>query len=368
MTQSSPNLVVLADRYLDKAKDDNDFAQIARLIKEYGIADLDADRTVEDLIKARDKVSAVETLIARCVKDQDLQLQAGNDIAELRLRQERRIGQMLKAMEKQAGARTPQRSDTVSPQTLAELGIHKKQSSRWQAEAKVPEPVFEKYIATTKRSGGELTSKAVVKLAMQSPAPVSSVVYPTQFENCRVVSDLVTLIAEGEIYSTIYADPPWRYGNQATRAATDNHYSTMTVDEICGLPVAKLAGENAHLHLWTTNAFLFDAKRVMEAWGFTYKSCFVWCKPQMGIGNYWRVSHEFLLLGVKGKLSFNDKGLMSWESISRGEHSTKPESIRMKIEKTSPAPFLELFGRRTSPGWTVFGNQVERTLFDRRES
>ena len=82
------------------------------------------------------------------------------------------------------------------------------------------------------------------------------------------VDDLDTLIAQGLKYRAIYADPPWRYGNQGTRAATDNHYPTMTVDEIAALPIAQLAADAAHLHLWTTNAFLFESKRVIEAWGF----------------------------------------------------------------------------------------------------
>lgn len=177
-------------------------------------------------------------------------------------------------------------------------------------------------------------------------------------DGCRVVSDLQELIDDGEVFSTVYADPPWRYGNQGTRAATDNHYTTMTVDEICALPVAQVADTNAHLHLWTTNAFLFEAKRVIEAWGFEYKSCFVWCKKQMGIGNYWRVSHEFLLLGIRGSLSFQNRAQMSWAEIERGEHSEKPEEIRRKVELVSPGPYLEMFGRITRPGWTVFGNEV----------
>jgi N6-adenosine-specific RNA methylase IME4 len=178
------------------------------------------------------------------------------------------------------------------------------------------------------------------------------------------VADLETLVAGGYKFGTIYADPPWIYGNQATRAATGNHYDGMTVDEICDLPVADLTPDAAHLHLWTTNAFLFDARRIIEAWGFEYKSCFVWVKSQMGIGNYWRVSHELMLLGVKGAQPFEDRGLMSWREIARGKHSAKPDQVRADIEKASPGPRLELFGRRVSPGWTVWGNEIERTMFD----
>lgn len=184
-------------------------------------------------------------------------------------------------------------------------------------------------------------------------------------EDTCTVDDLTSLADAGQKFGTIYADPPWKYGNQATRASTDNHYSTMTVDEICALPIEALAADRAHLHLWTTNAFLFDAKRVIEAWGFEYRSCFVWCKPQMGIGNYWRVSHEFLLLGIRGDaVTFTDKTLMSWQSLDRGQHSKKPEAVRQKIEAACPAltPRLELFARVASHGWSAWGNEVEGDL------
>ena len=84
----------------------------------------------------------------------------------------------------------------------------------------------------------------------------------------------------------------------------------------------------------------------------------------MGIGNYWRVSHEFLLLGVKGGLVFADHGQMSWLRHDRIGHSRKPEQVRRIIEKVSPGPYLELFGRRTADNWTVWGNEIERTLFN----
>ena len=148
--------------------------------------------------------------------------------------------------------------------------------------------------------------------------------FSSQLETCAV-SDLQTLIDSGQIFGSIYADPPWPYSNQATRSATDNHYSTMSLEDIAALPVNQLTAPEAHLHLWTTNAFLFESKAILEAWGFEYKSCFVWVKPQMGIGNYWRLSHEFLLLGVKGRLTFLDHSYMSWLRHDRIGHSRKPE-------------------------------------------
>ncbi len=181
-------------------------------------------------------------------------------------------------------------------------------------------------------------------------------------DGCEV-TDLLRLIDNGYRFGTIYADPPWKYDNQATRASTDNHYVTMSVEDIAALPIGKLAADNAHLHLWTTNAFLFKCPAIMEAWGFEYKSMFVWCKPQMGLGNYWRVATEIMLLGVRGSASFRDNGLINWAAIDRGEHSAKPEQIRHLIERASPGPYLELFGRDAVSGWAVWGNEISRDLF-----
>ena len=178
-----------------------------------------------------------------------------------------------------------------------------------------------------------------------------------------VVCDLGTLIEQGKRFSTIYADPPWPYRNTASRGAAENHYPTMTLQDICDTPTKVLVAENAHLHLWTTNAFLREAFDVIRAWGFQYKSCLVWIKPQLGMGNYWRVSHEFLLLGVRGSLPFREHACRSWLIAQRTIHSRKPFAFRELIERVSPGPYLELFGREEQNGWTVFGNQVERRFF-----
>ncbi len=178
------------------------------------------------------------------------------------------------------------------------------------------------------------------------------------------VDDLERLVDTGKTFGTIYADPPWQYGNQATRASTDNHYVTMTVDELALLPVGKLAAPQSHLWLWTTNGFLFECPKLFAAWGFDFKSSYVWVKPQFGIGNYLRNAHEFLLLAVRGGLTADARDVRSWGQFDRGEHSAKPEAIRSTVvERNSPGPRLELFGRCAVEGWAVWGNEVSRDLF-----
>lgn len=217
------------------------------------------------------------------------------------------------------------------------------------------------------REAGEIlgVSNATVSTDVKNlTEPDDNTVYkigpPPSNQTCKV-EDLAAITST---FGCIYADPPWLYDNQGTRSATRNHYAGMTVDELCALPIKKMAADDAHLHLWITNGFLFDAPKIFDAWGFEFRSSLIWVKPQMGIGNYWRNSHEFLLTAIRGDAKrFKDKSLKSWIEVDRGEHSQKPEQVRSMIERASPGPYLELFGRLPIDGWTVWGNQIEKNLF-----
>jgi N6-adenosine-specific RNA methylase IME4 len=208
-----------------------------------------------------------------------------------------------------------------------------------------------------------LTIKQLTALVQKHNAALA--VASAEAEGGCTTDDLWSLVRAGRTFGTVYADPPWQYDNQGTRAATDNHYVTMTVDELAELPVGQLAAPASHLWLWTTNGFIRESFRLFDAWGFEFKSSYVWCKPQMGIGNYLRNAHEFLLLGTKGGLVGAAKDVMSWGVFPRTRHSAKPHDIRRDVvERVSPGPRLELFGRETVPGWSVWGNEIARDLFD----
>lgn len=175
---------------------------------------------------------------------------------------------------------------------------------------------------------------------------------------------------EGQ-FATFVADPPWRYGNTSTRGAAENHYGTMSIEELCALDVVPThAADNAHLYLWTTAGHLPEAFKVMEAWGFEYKTYLVWVKPQMGMGNYFRVSTELVLFGVRGGMRTQARDLMNYFTAKRGKHSAKPLAFHDLVMKASPGPYMELFSRCSADdllggcvcskcrlGWTVWGNQ-----------
>ena len=323
---------------------------IARL--EPMAAELAIAKTPQDCATLEAKAKAVATW-ARHI---GLSLTELNRIARFRIDCMRKAGALL------AGAGVGR---GVKSLTLSDLNIEKNQSTRWQALARLHDDVVESYCHGCESAGSEITQAGLFKLiaderkAAKREAAMADVDAPDLVDGD--IDNIVTACQDSaQKFACIYADPPWRYGNQATRAATDNHYPTMSVEEICALPIKDIAADNAHLHLWTTNAFLFDAQKVMEAWGFTYKSCFIWVKPQMGIGNYWRVSHEFLLLGIRGDAPFLEHDEMSWAQLPRGEHSAKPYAIRRTIERVSPGPRIELFARQEYEGWSAWGNQIQR--------
>jgi N6-adenosine-specific RNA methylase IME4 len=167
-------------------------------------------------------------------------------------------------------------------------------------------------------------------------------------------------ILEGT-YRTIVSDPPWQYGNTSTRGAAEDHYPTMTIEELCAIPVESWAHDEAHLYLWTTNGFLREAFDVMDAWGFSYKTTLTWVKPQLGMGNYFRSSTEHVLFGIRGGMRTLDCNQFNWFEAKRGRHSKKPGMFFDLVEKCSPGPFLEMFAREhplDRQHWNVWGNEV----------
>lgn len=163
------------------------------------------------------------------------------------------------------------------------------------------------------------------------------------------------------VYRTICADPPWQYGNTSTRGAAEDHYPTMTIEELCAIDVRSMAADESHLYLWTTNGFLREAFDVMSAWGFDYKTTLVWVKPQIGMGNYFRSSTEYVLFGVRGGLRTRDCNQRNWFEAKRGRHSKKPGSFFDLVEKVSGGPFLEMFARErrlSEAEWSYWGNEA----------
>ena len=178
-------------------------------------------------------------------------------------------------------------------------------------------------------------------------------------------------------YTTILADPPWQFQNRTGKMAPEHkrllRYPTMELKEIMELPIPKLAAARSHLYLWVPNALLQEGLKVMEAWGFTYKTNIVWYKIRKdggpdgrGVGFYFRNVTELLLFGLRGSMRTLQPGRTQVNLVStrKREHSRKPDEIYDLIEQCSPGPYLELFARFGREGWDQWGNEdVEQNSF-----
>ncbi len=162
-------------------------------------------------------------------------------------------------------------------------------------------------------------------------------------------------------FAVLYVDPPWTYdASESDMRVIENHYPTMTLEEICGLDVKGIAHDDAILFLWATSPKLKEAFQVLDAWGFDYRTCAVWDKEKIGMGYYFRQQHELLLVATRGTIPTPavEHRPSSVIRSPREEHSRKPGNVYDIIEKMYPQlPKVELFARNTRPGWSRWGNQ-----------
>ena len=172
-------------------------------------------------------------------------------------------------------------------------------------------------------------------------------------------------------YQIIYADPPWSYRSGKVNWAAQNHYPTMSDEQLYQLPVSTLAADTCVLFLWCTFPKLPEALKLIKAWGFTFKTvAFVWLKQNksgngffLGLGWWTRSNAEICLLAVKGKPQRKSASVRQLVFAPIEQHSKKPDIVRDRIlELMGNLPRIELFARQTAPGWDVWGNEVDGSI------
>lgn len=259
------------------------------------------------------------------------------------------------------------------------------ESQKRRAETQGRPPKAGKKLPSTLTEVKE-TRQSVAETAKTSPAYVSDVKHFTdaQLESVKCGDKSVPQVkreAKREElreraklpdakYRVIYADPPWNYGDNRLGLAGENtggaytaaetHYPVMTITDLCALDVRSIVEENAVLFLWVTSPLLDECWPVIKAWGFTYKSSFVWDKVGHNFGHYNSVRHEFLLVCTRGSCLPDVPELVdSVVSIEKTrEHSAKPAAFREMIDKLYPhGKRIELFARAAADGWDRFGNE-----------
>ena len=259
-----------------------------------------------------------------------------------------KLGELLEALPKAKGGEHGGRSridgSRLEPSnptpTYAELGVTKKLASVAQQLAALPEATREAIAqreVTLSQARREVKAKEVTKRV--------------SLPNAK--------------YRVLYADPPWSYNDKADAGAVqaggaERHYPSMSIAELCALPIPALCEPDAVLFLWVTSPLLFESAAVIKAWGFSYKTSIVWWKMAHNMGHYVSAQHEFLLICTRGSCTPDIKELLpSVVTIKRGKHSEKPEAFRAMIDKMYPfGKRLELFARSKADNWGSWGNEM----------
>lgn len=172
-------------------------------------------------------------------------------------------------------------------------------------------------------------------------------------------------------HGVIYADPPWAfktYSDKGKGKSPDNHYVCQDIDWIKSLPVADLAAPDCALFLWATWPMMREALDTIDAWGFKYSGlAWEWIKQNpetgkfaFGCGYGTRKNLEPCILARRGKPKILSRSERDFMFAPRREHSRKPDEARTRIERMYGGPYLELFARQETPGWSSWGNQVDK--------
>jgi N6-adenosine-specific RNA methylase IME4 len=299
-------------------------------------------QTVAAVKEIADKAAAIKVLAAK----QGWGRREKVRIGEIEIRATVRMGELLSKTPGR-GKRGGDRKSTSAREVdqNGDLGVSDKQSHVAQLAATAPKEEMEMYLRESVETEKVPTVSAIVRMARKARRPKGKARLP-----------------EGK-YRVIYADPPWEYANAGhdDYGAAERHYPTLPLDELCALPVADLALDDAVLFLWVPSPLLEDAFRVGQAWGFFYKASFVWDKVKHNYGHYNSVRHEFLLVCTRGSCLPDSKKLAdSVVSIERSEHSRKPDYFRNLIDEMYPkGRHIELFARgEVKKGWDAYGNEA----------
>jgi N6-adenosine-specific RNA methylase IME4 len=312
-------------------------------------------KTVDEVKDYRDKAAAVKAYAKKAKLGQKLVVEA----ASVKLRAERRLGEILQSIDlanatpgnQYTGALTPPEGK-APPIRLRDLGITKSDSARSQRVATLPAELFERYLTENTNTQTEPTMAGLLRLYRTGSSNTPR--RPMSVSQSAIGSTLNELL-EQHSYSTVYADPPW------PSQEDDDLKWRKAVDAIAAEPIAQLAAENAHLHLWATTTSLPHCFRIIRAWGFTYRSCLVCLDTAIRGTLYWRDAQQFLLFANRGDLPFVGDAQPGWLECDWPQDGHKPDAICDLIEQVSPGPYLNVYGNaiRANSAWHSGGLTID---------
>lgn len=327
-------------------------AQLSKLRQELAKA-----TTFEEVRGIADKAEALRVLAKRV----GASLETQNQIAEDRLWAERLGGEMLNSLNRKGGRpKKPSDGQKVSINP-SDTGLDRNMRSYWGQLALIPKADFTRIIRETLEvDGEELTRALLLRWAKEQDKQKRR-----KNRMKRACGSIDPVTGAGQ-FPLIYADPPWEYDFSVDEAdEIENHYPTMTIEELCALEVTDAATKDAILFMWTTSPKLEESFTVINAWGFQYRTCAIWDKEWIGPGYYFRQRHELLLVAARGELPtpLPENRPDSIFVERRTKHSKKPEIAYQLIEQMYPElPKLELFARSAREGWRAWGNEAVKEV------
>lgn len=335
---------------------------------------------VDEVKRIRDKAEAIRAY-AHMAGDSKLE----QDAAEIRIRAERRLGEMTAAL-KQEGALTSgpkprigTKKEPIQKMKLADLGIDKKLSARAQKISSIPDRAFEKMVGELRQRIQDKSGRVPMDIMRareqaQRRARHAKTVYAGSHEE-----NLQRLLAAGFKAGVIAADPAWQFVARSPKGegrSAIQHYSTEALEAIKRLPVEQVAADDCVLFLWMVDWLPLAAFEVIEAWGFTHKTTgFTWVKEtqdgndwfdgdlgHMGLGYWTRANPEVCLLATRGSPKRMNADVRQLIVSPVREHSEKPDEVYARMELLAEGPYLELNARDPREGWVTIGNEVEFQL------
>lgn len=335
---------------------------------------LEEAHRVDEVKDIHDKAVAMRAYAIQA-KNADLEVMA----AEVRVRAERRLGELIEVGKANGTIvsgrprKSCAREDNFSQIHLADMGIDPKLSRRSQILSGIPAAAFEAMVARTRED--IITGRRSADILKGSNRATQQ---QARRDLERSLSDETARLASGSRrFPVIYADPATRFRAGIGNRSIENHYPTMTTEQICALPIADRCLPNCRLYIWTTVPQLANTiALILPAWGFTYSSCCVWDKTdhdhenEVGTGLVFRNQHELLIYATKGSPAGPAVKPKSIYRERKREHSRKPDYYRQMInEMTGGLPVLELFARVDDEhplpsGWEAWGNQAAPVPLD----
>jgi len=304
--------------------------------------------SIDEVKQIRDKAEALR----QYVRQQGATLEIQNYAAEIKIRAERRAGDMLKEMVRQKpGEYQKLHDETFVPKpSLSDLGITPIQSHRWQLETELAEVTFDEWVTLIKSENEELTSKGLRQLILEQKRKLCA-------------DDNVNLPKDKE-YHTIVIDPPWPMSKiiRDTVPTQDKmDYTPMTIEGIQAIDIPSITPKDGtHLYLWTTHKYLPTAFSILDDWDFKYIFTMVWHKSGgFQPFNLPQYNCEFVLFGRKEGLQFDTTtNFFTCFNGKRREHSRKPTEFYDIVRRVSPAPRADIFGRGTIKGFDSIGYEA----------